>query len=582
MKKSILFLIVIQLAITALFGQGLHISNWSNTGNNGNTLFAGDTVIFSYSVDNQDIFAHQNCEVSISSLNHNIEFLDSIETFDYIGAGNQYQFNNSFRIVVSTATPNGQIINFTILLKSDQGQYSEMKSFYISSCNLDFTNYTIVDNNNHNSLINASETDSILFHITNQELRHVTNVDLVLRTNEPNINIVSGNMHKDSILGQELFVFPTLVQANSNFVDGTTFDVFIDVLIDNQLQSTLIVSIIGTDNSITFEDDSYLDLLTNPINHPSWEIDNSTAFNGNQSLKSGQISHSDSTAVQYEFTTSIDGYISFAHKISTENNYDWLQFFIDGQLINRWSGLHDWEFYQHSIIAGHHVVKWIYTKDGSVSSNSDCVWIDDIRIPDGNLLNATFTVPTGAIERTLDRVNHNNEDVSLTLSNTSNTYILYANSIVGEDNNLFGWASVSPSNGSINAYQQKNITLHFTAEDQLPGDYHAFLEIRIDQIDSTVRIPLILHIQSLDGIDDHTTSIATNVYPNPTNGRFTIHCETADIQSVSIYDVSGKMILRERINDAQGEIDLSGKSKGIYFLKIETNQGTSNQKIIIQ
>lgn len=583
MKKTILLTIGILLACTPLFSQGLHISNWSNSSSGtANTFPAGDTIFFSFSVENQDAFAHQNCEISIATLNPNIEFLDSLETFEYIGAGNQYQFNNSFKLVVSPATPNGQVITFTIHIKSDQWQHAESLVFSISSCNIIFSNYAIIDNNNRDALINASETDSILFTLQNEDFEQVFNVDFVLRTNEPNISIESGTLHKDSILSQEIFTFPTQIQANNSFVDGTTFDVFIDILINGHVQNTLIVSIIGIDNAIRFEDNNDVNLFSNPLNFPGWQIDSTVAHSGLQSLKSGPISHYDTSAVQYDFTAIEDGIMSFEYKVSSESNYDFLYFYLDGVQVVHWSGELDWGTFQYPVPAGQHTAMWAYIKDKSVSYYSDCAWIDDIRIPNNTLTQATFTVPTTAIERTLDRVHNTSEDIVLPFSNTYDSYILFANRIVSDDDNLIGWASVSPANGSVNAHQQRDITLHLTAEEQMPGDYHAFLEIRIEKIDSTIRIPLTLHVQSLDGIDDIVTSVETNIYPNPTHGRFTISSETEEIQSVRIYDVTGKLILWEQINNSQGEIDLNGQSKGIYFLKIETSKGISTQKIILQ
>lgn len=582
MKKTISLTIGILLACVSLLGQGLHLSSYYVNGNNDLRLFAGDTVLFSFDIENQDAFAHQNCEVSISTLNPNIEFLDNVESFDYIGAGNLYHFNNSFQFVVNPASHNQQVIYFTIVMKSDQGQHSELITCSVISFNLKAVGYTIADQNSSHALINASENDSIIFSLKNMDYFQIRNVDLVLRTNSPDINVIHGSLHKDSIISQEEFVFPTLIQSGSNFEDGTTFDAFIDIFINNQLQNTLIVSILGTDSTITFEAGGDYGFLTNPLNFPSWQIDNSTAFSGSYSLRSGTISHYDSTAVQFEFTTFKEDKISFAYKTSTETNYDWLYFYLDGQQISRWSGLHDWDIYQHTIPAGHHTALWMYIKDKSVNSNSDCVWIDDIKIPDYRLEQASFTLPTSTIERTLDCSDQNTEDVTITLSNTSDSYILFTNTIASADDNLVGWVNVTPSNGSVNGHQQRDISLHFTAEEILPGDYNARLEVRIEQLDTTISIPLVLHVLSADGIDGYGSTIPMNIYPNPTNGCLTIDSKTEEIQNVSIYDLSGKMVLQKQPYNKQSHIDLSNKASGTYILRIETEKGISTQKIILQ
>jgi len=581
MKKTVPLTIGILLACASLFGQGLRLSNWCANGSYGSTIHAGDTILLGFSVDNLSAFAHQNCTISISTLNPNIEFLDSIETFDYISPGNQYQLNNSFRIIVSPSTPNQQVICFTIQVHSDQESYSEVISYAVSACNLTVISYDLLDDS-QDYLISSSENASIHFNIKNQEFRLVNNVDLSLRINTPGISIANGNLHRDTIYSQELFVFPVEIQTSSSFADGATFDAFIDIFINGQLQNTLIASILGTSNDITFADGTIPSTLTNPLSSPGWQIDNSTAYSGMYSLRSGSISHNDTSSVQLEFNNDIDGKISFAVKTSTENNYDWLYFYLDGVIIAQWSGLYGWDIYEHTLTAGRHTAKWSYVKDYSVSNNSDCVWIDDIRIPDGTLSEATFSITTAPIERTLDRRDNVSEDVTLSFSNTSSKYILFANSIVSEEGNLIGWAKITPTNGSVNGLQQKEFTLHLTAEDQLSGDYHAAIEIRIPQLDTTVRIPLTLHILSLDNIEEYAAPVPMSIFPNPTNGCFTISCETEAIQNVSIYDICGRLISHERVNGFLAYVNLSGRPSGTYILKIETVQGISTQKIILQ
>lgn len=62
------------------------------------------------------------------------------------------------------------------------------------------------------------------------------------------------------------------------------------------------------------------------------------------------------------------------------NNYDYLRFYIDCTEQDKWSGSQDWAQQTYTITAGEHTFKWSYTKDSSVSSGSDCGWIDLITL----------------------------------------------------------------------------------------------------------------------------------------------------------------------------------------------------------
>jgi hypothetical protein len=74
--------------------------------------------------------------------------------------------------------------------------------------------------------------------------------------------------------------------------------------------------------------------------------------------------------------------ISFDYSVSSESGFDFLYFYIDGVLTRNWSGLVPWV--NSGVIAagttGLHTYKWCYSKDGSVNSNLDTAWIDNIVI----------------------------------------------------------------------------------------------------------------------------------------------------------------------------------------------------------
>ncbi|MCP4158297.1 MAG: DUF4397 domain-containing protein, partial [bacterium] len=68
--------------------------------------------------------------------------------------------------------------------------------------------------------------------------------------------------------------------------------------------------------------------------------------------------------------------ISFYWKVSSESRYDYLEFYIDGVRQNRMSGTKSWRQRSYTVDSGSHTIKWVYDKDSSVSSGSDCGWVD--------------------------------------------------------------------------------------------------------------------------------------------------------------------------------------------------------------
>ena len=68
--------------------------------------------------------------------------------------------------------------------------------------------------------------------------------------------------------------------------------------------------------------------------------------------------------------------ISFAYKVSSEKNYDFLHFYIDWNEQDKWSWNVDWSKYYTQTWTWSHTFKWCYTKDGSQSKWSDTAWVD--------------------------------------------------------------------------------------------------------------------------------------------------------------------------------------------------------------
>jgi len=138
-----------------------------------------------------------------------------------------------------------------------------------------------------------------------------------------------------------------------------------------------------------------------------WTIDNTTAYEGEASSKSGDINDDQNSELSLEYNVLIAGEISFAVKISSESNYDELIFYVDGSEVQSWSGTADWAEVTFPLSTGTHILKWSYEKDGSLSSGSDCGWIDNIIFPQGTLANLPPTFVSNAVTTAKEGVEYN-------------------------------------------------------------------------------------------------------------------------------------------------------------------------------
>jgi hypothetical protein len=108
-----------------------------------------------------------------------------------------------------------------------------------------------------------------------------------------------------------------------------------------------------------------------------WSAQTTTYYYDGDAAWSGDISHSQESWMQ--ITVNGPGTVSFYWKVSSETNYDFLEFYIDGIFRDRISGSVDWTQKTYLVVSsGSHTLKWRYYKDGSVDSGSDCGWVDKV------------------------------------------------------------------------------------------------------------------------------------------------------------------------------------------------------------
>lgn len=74
-----------------------------------------------------------------------------------------------------------------------------------------------------------------------------------------------------------------------------------------------------------------------------------------------------------------------------------------------------------------------------------------------------------------------------------------------------------------------------------------------------------------------------NIYPNPAKDFLFIKTPVqGETTLISIFSIEGKMVMRDFLQNDKNRIDISSLKKGIYVVKIESANSTSNFKLIKQ
>lgn len=108
----------------------------------------------------------------------------------------------------------------------------------------------------------------------------------------------------------------------------------------------------------------------------SWARQTSITHDGTDALKSGNISHNQASS--FSITANGPGTISFWLRVSSETNYDFCYFALNGDTLLVKSGNTGWVQHSYDLAAGPNTLAWMYIKDFSDNGGSDAVWLDEI------------------------------------------------------------------------------------------------------------------------------------------------------------------------------------------------------------
>ena len=73
-----------------------------------------------------------------------------------------------------------------------------------------------------------------------------------------------------------------------------------------------------------------------------------------------------------------------------------------------------------------------------------------------------------------------------------------------------------------------------------------------------------------------------SIYPNPTSGEFIIESYKREVEFITVFDISGKVIWQKNVNSDQVFIDLTNHAKGMYLIHLRSAEHVVIKKLIIQ
>ena len=83
------------------------------------------------------------------------------------------------------------------------------------------------------------------------------------------------------------------------------------------------------------------------------------------------------------------------------------------------------------------------------------------------------------------------------------------------------------------------------------------------------------------GMTSYANSVQVDIYPNPTNGLFSVVTNITHPVQCNVYDISGKMVLSKSILHGTTDIDAGVLTEGVYNISLISKDGVINKRLII-
>jgi Zinc carboxypeptidase/Carboxypeptidase regulatory-like domain/FlgD Ig-like domain len=393
-----------------------------------------------------------------------------------------------------------------------------------------------------------------------------------------------------------------LTNAQGEYVISDIFEFYYDLLIYADGYASIIHQVLISEQSteLNFElyrlsDGTFEDGLLGGCwtlgGNADWSLDINEVYEGFFSARSGSIGHGENSSIEISLYVPINDEISFYKKVSSEADFDYLKFYIDGELQEQWSGTEDWTRETYPVTAGVHTFIWSYVKDGGAQSGSDCGWIDNIVFPSAGIIASPASLDFFTND---DCVN----GLEFSVINVSDNAITLTD--ITETGSVFEWyiddfSLILPYELNVEEQIDLNVKVNLQVDptDEILTDF-LYIDSNVGQISVVLNFDDTL-ISGVEDIPNIPILEFYGSYPNPFNPSTTISFKISSINeintSLEIFNTRGQLVktlVSEPLSSGSYNIVWNGKNEkdkntasGLYYYKLKTDDFESSGKMLL-
>lgn len=529
-------------------------------------------------------------EMNLSNLDEYITILDDTEILGDFEPGEVKTFENAFSIQVDNSVPNSHELNFPTLISADNGD-DWASHIYLMAYAPVIKVYNVFIEDSGSGGLDPGETADLVVSLKNTGGAKANNIEALLSSDDPYMTI---NSDSDGLIMLGAGATGSLtfnVTASADTPPAYIFEFLVDIVADNGYTATDEAYVACGLLVEGYESGDFGSYPWSFGGNNDWIIDDNIKYEGEYSARSGMITDLETSAMELELYILNSGEISFYRKVSSESNYDYLRFYMDGAVKGNWDGESSWELESYPVTAGLHTFKWVYEKDYSVSNGSDCGWIDNITLPPFGDQNPQVLYAPGSFSITVEENSAIGDTVSI--HNVGTGPVIYSLDTEDMDGNPVDWIVIPNPDGGLNPGDEDEVNVSFDATGLEAGTYEASIVIT-DHIGNTYTIPVEFIVDLTIGIGENETLSGINVLPNPFSGNTSIRFRLQKDMPVSIeiFSAQGERVAtllndgllkagKHQINwDATDE---NGRrvNRGIYYYRMVMENTLRSGKMIL-
>jgi len=104
----------------------------------------------------------------------------------------------------------------------------------------------------------------------------------------------------------------------------------------------------------------------------------------------------------------------------------------------------------------------------------------------------------------------------------------------------------------------------------------------INNVNGTASTFVFISVFSTTGIEDKALSNAFVLYPNPARQTLMLDLATNTLGTATIFDLNGKAMLSNKVENNSTSFDVSKLAKGIYVFQLKTDKGVASKRVVIE